>query len=169
MTRLSKLMLPTLALSVASLLSSNLVSASDKCYVLALSSGQENAAYQAGVLNGLLSKLPADQLRYQAVTGVAGGAVNAVYLGQTAVGSEQDAVTKMTSFWRDAASTKLYQNWWGGVVAGLFTAGGIYDDAPLYDFLKKRFLNHETFQRDVAVGIVDVLEGDYRNYFSKDL
>lgn len=164
-----KLLLPTVALTLSALLSSSSASPSDQCYVLALSSGQENAAYQAGVLQGLLSKLPAEQLRYQTVTGVAGGAVNAAYLGQAAPGQEAAAVDKMVKFWRDAAATKLYQNWWGGIVAGLFTAGGIYDDAPMFDFLKQRFLNTETFQREVAVGIVDVLEGDYRNFFSADM
>jgi predicted acylesterase/phospholipase RssA len=66
---------------------------------LALSSGQENAAYQAGVLKGLLSKLPADQINYQIVTGVAGGAVNAAIMGQHAHGNETGAIDEMIKFW----------------------------------------------------------------------
>ena len=75
----------------------------------------------------------------------------------------------MTKFWRDAASTKLYQNWWGGVVAGLFTAGGIYDNTPLISFLKTQFLNDHQFYRDSSVGIVDVLEGSFRTFNSQDM
>lgn len=83
MTKLSKLLLPV-ALTTALL--TNQILAADKCYALALSSGQENAAYQAGVLKGLLSKVPAEQMNYQTVTGIAGGAVNAAILGQTKPG-----------------------------------------------------------------------------------
>lgn len=42
----------------------NAVQAADKCYALAFSSGDMTAAYQAGVLSGLVSSLPADQVAY---------------------------------------------------------------------------------------------------------
>jgi hypothetical protein len=45
----------------------------------------------------------------------------------------------MQQFWTDAGSNKLYQNWWGGVIDGLFTKGGIYDSAPMKTFLQKEF------------------------------
>lgn len=166
MTKLSKLLLPV-ALTTALL--TNQILAADKCYALALSSGQENAAYQAGVMKGLLSKVPIEQMKYQAVTGIAGGAVNAAILGQHKPGEESSAAEAMQKFWRDAASTKLYQNWWGGVVAGLFTAGGIYDNTPLISFLKTQFLNDNQFYRDSSVGIVDVLEGSFGTFNSKDM
>lgn len=57
MTKLSKVLLPVM-LSAQLLINS--VAAADKCYALAFSSGQENAAYQAGVMKGLISKLPVD-------------------------------------------------------------------------------------------------------------
>ena len=88
MTRFSKLLLP-LVLSTTFLAQQAV--ATNKCYALALSSGQENAAYQAGVLQGLLNKVPADQLRYSAVSGIAGGAVNAAIMGGHAVGDEAAA------------------------------------------------------------------------------
>jgi len=105
MTNLSKLLVPTI---LCSTLLVSTVSASDKCYALAFSSGQENAAYQAGALKGLLSKLPADQLRYNAVSGISGGAVNAAILGVHEKGDESTAASKMEQFWKDAGNTKLY-------------------------------------------------------------
>ena len=110
-----------------------------KCYVLALSSGQESSAFQAGALQGLLSKLPAAQVAYDAVSGNTGGAYNAVILASYAKGDEASAATRMAQFWIDAGNSKLYQNWWGGVIDGLFTKGGIYDSAPMKDFIKKEF------------------------------
>ena len=129
-----------------------------KCYALGLSSGQESAAFQAGALLGLFNKLPADQLQYYTVSGNTGGAVNAVILASHAPGDEKAAAEQMQKFWLDAGNTKLYQNWWGGIVDGLFTKGGIYDSAPLKTFLSKEFTN-VNIQRPVSIGIVDVLSG----------
>jgi len=78
-------------------------------------------------------------MRYQVSSGVAGGAINAVYLASQPLGSEQAAVDKMQKFWLDAGSAKLFQNWWGGVVQGLLYEGGLYDDTPLRDFISKEF------------------------------
>jgi predicted acylesterase/phospholipase RssA len=107
-----------------------------KCYALALSSGQETAAYQAGVLSGLVSGLPADQVNYQAISGVAGGAANSVILSSFPSGQEQAAVDKMKDFWTTASTTTLYQNWFGGVAEGMFLKGGLYDSSPMKTFLE---------------------------------
>lgn len=42
-----------------------------------------------------MNKLPADQLKYTAVSGIAGGAVNAAILGGHAVGNESGAADRM--------------------------------------------------------------------------
>ena len=41
-----------------------LANATDKCYALALSSGDQNAMYQAGVISGIASTLSADEVAY---------------------------------------------------------------------------------------------------------
>ena len=53
-----------------------------KCIAIAFSSGDEDAAYQAGVLKGITTnpKLSAADWAYDAVSGVSGGALNAVLL-----------------------------------------------------------------------------------------
>lgn len=159
MTKLSK-STTILPLAVALLLmSSSVQAASSKCYAIAFSSGQENAAFQAGALKGIISKLPAEEVQYTSVTGISGGAVNAAILSSFAKGEESAAVDRMINFWKDAADSKLYQNWWGGVITGLFSAGGIYDNSPLYDFLTKEFQTHMDIKRDLAIGITDVLSG----------
>mgnify|MGYP000874228853 CR=1 FL=1 len=60
--------------------------AADKCYALALSSGDQNSMYQAGVLKGLAQNSAAGTLNYQAISGVAGGAVNTAILANYAAG-----------------------------------------------------------------------------------
>ena len=61
--------------------------AAKKCYVLALSSGDENAAYQAGALKGIASsKFTPDEFAYDTVSGISGGALNAVILANYSKG-----------------------------------------------------------------------------------
>jgi len=68
----------------------NTVKATDKCYVLAFSSGDETAAYQAGALSGIAnSNLTADQYAYDSVSRISGGAINAVILSNFNKGEEK--------------------------------------------------------------------------------
>ncbi|CDW78254.1 patatin-like phospholipase family protein [Stylonychia lemnae] len=166
MTRLSKHVFSSVVLTSA--LVANLALATNKCYILAMSSGQEQAAYQAGVLKGLASKLTTEELSYQAVSGIAGGAVNAAILSGHSNTQINEAIDKMIKFWTDGVKAKLYQNWWGGVIAGLFTAGGIYDNSPLTQFLQTQFNDPQTFERDLSIGLVDSIEGQYKSFQNKD-
>jgi predicted acylesterase/phospholipase RssA len=74
----------------------------------------------------------------------------------------------MQQFWIDAGNSKLYQNWWGGVIDGLFTKGGIYDSKPMKDFIQKEFVNTQV-KRATDIGIVDVLSGQYLPFTEKNL
>ena len=58
----------------------------DKCYALAFSSGEEDSAYQAGVLKGLIETFGPEEYAYTAVSGMSGGAVNAAILASYGVG-----------------------------------------------------------------------------------
>jgi predicted acylesterase/phospholipase RssA len=77
-----------------------------KCYALALSSGDESAAYQAGALSGIFnSNLQPTDYQYDAISGISGGALNAVMLASFAKGSEKDAATRIEKFWVDASNS----------------------------------------------------------------
>ena len=70
--------------------------ASGKCYALAMSSGDETSAYQAGALSGIFSsKLTPDQYAYDTVSGISGGAINSVILGNYTKGDEKAAGARM--------------------------------------------------------------------------
>lgn len=45
---------------------------------------------------------------YDSVSGVSGGAINAVILGNYTKGNEFEAAERMESYWKKAASAKLY-------------------------------------------------------------
>lgn len=133
---------------------------------MAFSSGDEDAAYQAGALAGITSNsaLKAEDYAYDAVSGISGGAINAVILSSFEKGQEAAAAAKMEQFWRDAAHNSLYKNWFGGIARGLFMEGGLYNSAPLEDFLKKEFKDTKTFHRSLDMGITDVIDGSYQDF-----
>lgn len=51
-------------------------------------------------------------------------------------GSEKEAASRIEKFWVDASNSQLYKNWIGGITRGLFFEGGLYNSAPMEDFLK---------------------------------
>lgn len=111
------------------------MTAAAKCFALALSSGDQNSIYQAGVLSGFATNMAADSLGYQAISGVGGGAVNTAILANYPVGQESAAADRMKTFWDNSANTKLYKDWLGGLAEGLLVKGGLWNDAAVLPFL----------------------------------
>jgi predicted acylesterase/phospholipase RssA len=140
------------------------VAAADKCYALALSSGDQNSMYQAGVIKGLATNLSAEEMAYSAISGVAGGAVNTPILANYPAGQEADAADRMKTFWENSANTKLYKDWLGGLAEGLLLKGGLWNDAPALDFLKSELADITPTNRWIDVGLTDVLKGTYVDY-----
>lgn len=69
----------------------------------------------------------------------------------------------MERFWRAAADSTLYQNWWGGVLKGLFWEGGLYDSSPLVEYLEGEF-GDLSMERKIDIGIVDIVDGSYKDF-----
>jgi hypothetical protein len=145
------------------------VAADGKCRALAFSSGDEDAAYQAGVMKGITtSTLSPEEYQYDSISGVAGGAINAVLFAEFAKGNEGAASDRMEQFWVDASHSTLYKNWFGGIATGLFLKGGLYNAAPLQDFLKKEFGN-TSINRMLNIGITDIKDGSYKDFTEQNI
>lgn len=141
----------------------------DKCYALALSSGDQSSMYQAGVLSGFAQTYGADEMAYQAVSGVSGGAVNAAILASYEVGQESAAADRMKTFWENSADTKLYKDWLGGLAEGLLLKGGLWNDANTLDFIRGEMADMTPDKRWIDVGLTDVLKGSYTDFKSANL
>lgn len=141
--------------------------AGDKCYALALSSAGETGSFQAGVLKGLLNA--GVDIQYDAISGVSGGAVNASILASFAKGQESAAVARLYKFWQDAGNAKLSQDWWGGVVTGLLSEPGLYDETPMKAFLTTELADIGAMQRFINVCLTDVLKGVDHDLRQSDL
>lgn len=75
----------------------------------------------------------------------------------------------MVTFWDNASNSKLYKDWVGGVAEGLLLKGGLYNDAPLKDFLATELSDITSMQRSVDIGITDVLNGQYVDFTDANL
>ena len=155
------------AFAVVALASLAEAATGDKCYALALSSGDQNSIYQGGVLAGLAAA--GESIQYQAVSGVSGGAINAAILANYAAGSENDAANRIKTFWTNSANTKLYKDWLGGLAEGLLLKGGLWNDKAVLDFLKTEMADITPSQRWIDVGLTDVLKGTYVDFKSENL
>ena len=136
----------------------------DKCYALALSSGDQNSMYQAGVLKAFASAYDASELAYSAISGVAGGAVNTAILANSPAGQEADAADRMKTFWDNSSNTELYKDWLGGLAEGLLLKGGLWNDKGVLSFLKTEMADISATNRWIDVGLTDVLQGTYVDF-----
>jgi hypothetical protein len=75
----------------------------------------------------------------------------------------------MQTFWSDSTKTPLYKDWAGGAASGLLFHGGLYDTAPLKSFLKTKFQSVSQMNRDVSIGLVDMLKGEWTDFSATDL
>lgn len=155
-----------LLLGALGLLTRSALAQTKKCYALVLGTGDMSAAFQAGVLESILKKTPADEVKYDVVSGVAGSSVNALIMASQGKGQEQQAVNNMKQFWTDAGQTPLYKDWWIGPWGALLGAKGLYDNSPLKDFVTKEFTHLNvsaplSLDRELSVGIINVLNGNY--------
>ena len=62
----------------------------------------------------------------------------------------------------------MYKSWFGGITRGLFAEGGLYNSAPLENFLKKEF-SDVAMHRKLDIGIVDVQDGAYRDFGDENI
>ena len=62
-----------------------------KCRILSFRGGGVHGSYEVGVLNALVDLLPEEELRYDYVTGVSIGAVNASIFATFEKGDEKSA------------------------------------------------------------------------------
>lgn len=120
----------------------------------------------AGLFNS--DKINPAEYQYDVVSGISGGAVNAVLLSSYNKGQEKDAAAKMEKFWRDASKTSLWRNWIGGLARGLFFEGGLYYDGGLQSFIKQQ-VSHLTIKRDLDIGIVDTITGKYTDFSHQNI
>lgn len=89
----------------------------DDCMALVLSGGGARAAYQVGVLAGLVEMMPPGTANpFPIICGTSAGAINAVAVASHA-GSLQGAVDAMLEVWSGFSSDQVYRTDWQGMLS----------------------------------------------------
>lgn len=82
--------------------------------------------------------LSAEDVSYDVVTGASAGSLNGAGLSLFAAGEEQEAATFIYGLWNSIQTKDILRNWDEGILAGIFTKGGIFDNTPLIEFLTEQ-------------------------------
>ena len=109
-----------------------------------MSGGGNNGAWEAGVLWGLLHYGDAEKYKYDVVTGVSIGSVNAAGLALWKIGDELKGTEWLSDTWKNLRSDDVYHHWlegyFGGEIFGIFMGfwrKGFYDTEPGLKWLKE--------------------------------
>ena len=153
---------PLLALIVASLLLVSPSLADDKCRCLSLAGGGDKGAYQAGALQRL-AELKGNEVDYDIVAGVAVGALNSAWVGLSERGNMKDTADKLVGLWENISQKAIYKSWFGGIAQGVLFEKGIYNNAPVYDFVDEA-LGDMTVHRKLSIGAVDANAGSFLTF-----
>jgi predicted acylesterase/phospholipase RssA len=117
-----------------------------KCHALILQGGGDLGAYQAGGIAGLIENLAAEDVTYDIVTGVSVGAVNGMAASIYAPGQEVEMKEFIMENWRSLRAENVYKGWFGGITQGVLFESGIYNNAPLREFLAEK-IGDQTIKR----------------------
>jgi len=131
----------------------------DKCRALALAGGDDNGAFQAGAVMGLIESLPHGEAQWDVVTGNGAGAINALIVSQYAKNEESQVHSALNDFWTNFNKKMFYKDWFGWYFTGLTEKSGLYDSSPMKDTIDSLFKNDP--KRFLGVGATDLISGVY--------
>lgn len=140
--------------------------AATRCRAIAFAGGCDKGPYEAGVLLGLVKSLPSGAAQYDVVTGISVGAINGLVLSRFAKGKELEAANYLVNFWKDFKYYQFYDDWWGGLVEGLFVKSGLYNSAAMNSTIYEKLLVNEKFERMLVVGTTNLVDGQFYTFNS---
>eukprot|EP00922_Rhytidocystis_sp_ex-Travisia-forbesii_P066047 GHVS01098073.1.p1 GENE.GHVS01098073.1~~GHVS01098073.1.p1 ORF type:complete len:469 (-),score=117.62 GHVS01098073.1:1405-2811(-) len=117
-------------------------SSANVCRALVLSGGGDKGAYEAGVVYGLVNNTEEEDnrgknkeedvsVRWDVISGVSVGALNAAASILFEVGEEKAYADKLIDTWSTIQRQDVLRQWPFGEVEGLLFQSGVYDSSPL--------------------------------------
>lgn len=137
--------------------------AASQCYALALSGGNDHGAWEAGVVQGLVSRMSAapEEAQWSVVTGVSMGAVIASNMALFDLGQEvemsEHVVSSMLSLSNSPGPQNVYQPWSANVDPTSQT--GFYNTTAEYDTLQRILGSRAIGNRKFTIGATDLTTG----------
>lgn len=106
-----------------------------ECLALALQGGGDMGAFQIGAFKGFVDRLRPEQVRYDVITGVSVGSINAGAIALHKIGNETGAAEYLNQMWRSFGPQNIYTSWDYGWVEGLTMRPGLFDNSVEIDYL----------------------------------
>lgn len=133
--------------------------ASDKCYALILGGGGPRGAYEAGALLALTEILPVEETKYNIISGISIGAMNACFCVGFEQGNERAMALNLAKIWRKIKGSSDFYSFWFGF---LTFRGGIVNTEKLYKFIMEN--TGDTIRRNIAAAATDYNTGGYVDF-----
>ena len=86
----------------------------------------------------MIENLQPEEVRWNIVTGISVGGLNGIGISMHKVGDETTAKEFLLELWRATSRNDVYSNWVGGIVTGALFKPGLFNFAPIRDFLRER-------------------------------
>ena len=131
----------------------------DSCTALALSGGGSNGAWEAGVLWGLLNEGNPDDFRYDVISGISAGSINALGLAGWGIGKEKEAAQFLSDAWKNLRTHMVWKKWPHELIDVLLTKQGAVDNSPLLTFLTDLISHFEDYKRRIVIKSTEVNTG----------
>lgn len=126
-----------------------------------MSGGGNKGAYEAGVVYGLTHLLPAEEVRWDVISGVSAGALNGAGISVWPVDEPQQMSEWLVETWMNMTSEKIYKSWPLGILEGIFAESGAYDDSPLLDLVTNILNRAGKIFRKFVFSSIDANTGNY--------
>lgn len=126
-----------------------------------MSGGGSKGAWEAGVYWGFTHYGNPDDFSYDVLSGVSAGSINTSGLCLWEKGDDFAASEWISDLWMSLKTSDVYEDWTVGYLSGLTVKSGIYNNAPLLEFLTNKFSEYTEWKRPAFFGTADVDTGDY--------
>lgn len=110
--------------------------------------------------------MPPAESKYDVLSGVSIGAINAVGFSFFKKGQELEASQFLLDFWGELSADVVYSNWPGYVIEGAFWRNGFYNNTRFVDFLQD-YVHFEKVERKVVVGATNAKTGKFVRFTEK--
>eukprot|EP01133_Synstelium_polycarpum_P014981 gene14981-17716_t len=108
---------------------------STPCRGITFSGAGDRGAYEVGVLVGLTQIRQPEEYAWKFVAGISAGNLNGAYLSMYNVGDEVRGATDLQNTWLATKKENIWVEWPLGPLEGLLEKNGIFNDAPIIDFI----------------------------------
>ncbi|EDR41099.1 patatin family protein [Dictyostelium discoideum AX4] len=155
---------------VLSASSSSSSSSSSTCRAITFSGAGDRGAWETGVVMGIMNVRQPEDYRWQFVTGISAGSINAAAMAMFSVGDETSARDFLQNQWLTLTRENVYVNWAGGPLDGILFQTGLFDTTPLIHLLNNLINTTKLANSDrgFLIGASNIGTGVFDRFYKND-